>query len=173
MNAGGHGSDVAASLVRCSVFNLRDGGPTEWVAADLRFGYRQSALGPDDLVLYVELGLEPSDRARSEALLTDIVRWRREHQPGGANAGSVFANPGPESAGWLIDAAGLKGFRIGTAAVSTKHANFIQTDAGGAADDVFRVLRHVRQVVFERTGIALRPENRLVGFDDESLLEAR
>ena len=172
MNAGGHGSDLAASVVRSSVFSLRDGGPRQWTAADLQFGYRRSALGPYDLVLYTELTLEPGDRARSEALLSDIVRWRREHQPGGANAGSVFANPdrdpaGTVSAGRLIDDVGLKGFRIGTAAVSTKHANFIQADAGGAADDVYRVLRHVQQVVLERTGVALRPENRLVGFDDE------
>ncbi len=165
MNAGGHGSDMATSLTRCSVFNLRAGGPTEWTASDLAFGYRHSALGPDDLVLYAELALAPGDRTASEAVLTEIVRWRREHQPGGSNAGSVFANPDGVSAGRLIDEAGLKGFRIGTAAVSTKHANFIQADADGSADDVHRVLRHVQRAVLEQYGIALRSENRLIGFD--------
>ncbi len=59
------------------------------------------------------------------------MRWRREHQPGGANAGSVFTNPPGDSAGRLIDAAGARACGIGTAEVSTKHANFIQADEGG------------------------------------------
>ena len=76
------------------------------------------------------------DTAAGEATLAEIVRWRREHQPGGQNAGSVFTNPAGDSAGRLIDAAGAKGLRVGTAAVSDKHANFIQADPGGSADDV-------------------------------------
>ena len=68
--------------------------------------------------------------------MTAIVRWRRQHQPGGSNAGSVFTNPEGDSAGRLIEAAGLKGFRMGTARVSEKHANFIQADKDGRADDV-------------------------------------
>ena len=67
-----------------------------------------------------------------------IVTWRREHQPGGSNAGSVFTNPEGDSAGRLIEAAGLKGYRLGTAHVSEKHANFIQADEDGRADDVAR-----------------------------------
>lgn len=176
MNAGGHGADMAASLRRVSVFDLGDGGPKEWTIDQLRLGYRTSALGPNALVLYAELALVEGDRAVSQATLAEIVRWRRQHQPGGSNAGSVFANPahsdspdgpdGPESrsAGELIDDAGLKGFRWGTAAVSTKHANFIQTDPDGAADDVYHLIRHVQAVVRARTGIDLQPENRLVGF---------
>ena len=66
------------------------------------------------------------------------MAWRRANQPGGQNAGSVFTNPPGDSAGRLIDAAGCKGLRVGTAAVSTKHANFFQADAGGSADDVGR-----------------------------------
>ena len=71
-------------------------------------------------------------------MLAEIVRWRREHQPGGQNAGSVFVNPVPGelSAGEVIDSLGLRGLRIGTAEVSPKHANFIQADEGGSADDV-------------------------------------
>ena len=94
-----------------------------------------------------------------------IVRWRREHQPGGANAGSVFTNPENDSAGRLIEAAGLKGYRKGTAHVSEKHANFIQADRGGSADDVYALMEHVRAVVAERCGVALRTEVRLLGFD--------
>jgi UDP-N-acetylmuramate dehydrogenase len=94
----------------------------------------------------------------------EIVRWRREHQPGGQNAGSVFTNPPGDSAGRLIDAAGLKGFRVGSAHVSTKHANFFQADDGGSADDVRALIDEVRRRVLEATGVDLVPELRMVGF---------
>ena len=79
-------------------------------------------------------------------MIGEIVRWRREHQPGGQNAGSVFVNPVPFqlSAGEVIDELGLRGLRIGSAQVSEKHANFIQADEGGSADDVRAVMEAVR-----------------------------
>jgi UDP-N-acetylmuramate dehydrogenase len=92
------------------------------------------------------------------------VRWRREHQPGGQNGGSVFTNPPGDSAGRLIDAAGLKGFRIGSAEVSTKHANFIQADPGGSADDVARLITDIRRRIWDHFGVGLHCENLLVGF---------
>ena len=98
--------------------------------------------------------------------MSAIVRWRREHQPGGSNAGSVFTNPEGDSAGRLIEAAGLKGFRMGTAHVSEKHANFIQADKDGRADDVHALMAHVRRVVAEQCGVTLRAEVRLLGFGD-------
>ena len=101
--------------------------------------------------------------AEQEAV-SAIVSWRREHQPGGSNAGSVFTNPEGDSAGRLIEAAGLKGYRIGTAHVSEKHANFIQGDRDGRADDVHALMEHVRGVVAERCGVVLRTEVRLLGF---------
>ena len=91
--------------------------------------------------------------------MADIVRWRRQHQPGGSNAGSVFTNPDGDSAGRLVEAAGLKGTRLGTAVVSTKHANFIQADPGGSADDVHRLIEHVRAVVAERMGWSSNPSS--------------
>ena len=93
------------------------------------------------------------------------MRWRREHQPGGSNAGSVFANPDGDSAGRLIDAAGLKGHRRGSAFVSPKHANFVQVDDGGSADDVRALIEEVRTTVEDRFGVVLQLENRLVGFE--------
>ena len=167
MNAGGHGSDMAASLVKASVFDFAAGGPTEWTVAELGFGYRESALGSSQIVLYAELQLAAGDSDASTAEISDIVRWRREHQPGGQNAGSVFTNPPDDSAGRLIDSLGLKGFRVGTAEVSTKHANFIQADADGSADDVHALIREVRLRVATATGIELEVENRLIGFDRE------
>lgn len=164
MNAGGHGSDMAASIERATVFDLQTGGPDEWTLNDLGLGYRRSNVARHQIVLFAEIALKPGDTAVAEAELSEIVRWRREHQPGGANAGSVFANPTDDSAGRLIEQAGLKGYRLGSAEVSTKHANFIQADPGGSADDVFALIQHVRRHVVDTLGVVLRPENHLVGF---------
>jgi UDP-N-acetylmuramate dehydrogenase len=116
------------------------------------------------------LQLQAGDVAKGRATIREIVQWRREHQPGGQNAGSVFTNPAedPEgrSAGWLIEAAGCKGQRSGSAVVSEKHANFIQADAGGSADDIAALIAQVQAKVLDRFGVHLRPELRLVGFDD-------
>ena len=104
--------------------------------------------------------------------MAEVVRWRRAHQPGGQNAGSVFVNPVPfdVSAGRLVDDLGLRGFRIGTASVSDKHANFIQADEGGRAADVRAVMEEVRARVAAATGYQLRSEIRLVGFEPPSVV---
>ena len=165
MNAGGHGSDMAASLTRVHLVDLATG-EDGWVAADrLALSYRHSVLGPAQVVAAAELRLAAGDRATSEAEIAEIVRWRRAHQPGGQNAGSVFTNPPGDSAGRLIEAAGAKGLRVGSAHVSVKHANFIQADEGGSADDVWRLMQTVRATVRESAGVDLEPETRLVGFD--------
>ena len=165
MNAGGHGSDMAASLARVRVVDLTadEDGIVPASALDLR--YRRSSIGAASLVVWAELALAPGDRAAGEAEISEIVRWRRANQPGGQNAGSVFTNPPGDSAGRLIDAAGCKGLRLGTAEVSPKHANFIQADEGGSADDVWALMGEVRARVHARTGIDLVPETCLVGFD--------
>ncbi len=75
-------------------------------------------------------------------------------------------NPRGDSSGRLIDAAGCRGLRVGTAHVSNKHANFIQSDAGGSADDVFDLMVAVARRVLDVHGVALHPETRLVGFGD-------
>lgn len=166
MNAGGHGSDMAASLVSATVVDLRGGGePVRVDVSELDLGYRHSAIAPEQVVVDAELELAPGDRERSEAEISEIVTWRRANQPGGQNAGSVFANPPGDSAGRLIDSLGLKGFRIGSASVSGKHANFIQADPGGSADDVRAVVAEVARRVEAATGIVLRAENLLIGFD--------
>jgi len=167
MNAGGHGSDMAASLLGVRVIDLRGGEDVEVPATALELGYRRSNLTPDQLVVWADLGLHEGDRSEAEATLGDIVRWRREHQPGGANAGSVFTNPPGDSAGRLIDAAGAKGLRVGSAEVSTKHANFIQADDAGSADDIVALMAEVQRRVRDAFGVTLLPETRLVGFGPE------
>lgn len=166
MNAGGHGSDTAGTLRRYRVFDLSTGSASEHDAQDFRPHYRHSSLGPDMVALWAEFALQSGDAADAQALVSEIVHWRRHHQPGGSNAGSVFTNPPQGAAGELIERCGLKGRRLGTAQVSPKHANFIQADEGGSADDVRRLLELVRAEVAEQTGVWLVPELHMVGFAD-------
>jgi len=170
MNAGGHGSDMAAALLDAEVVDLRGGGRRTCDAAQLALGYRSSGVGPAEVVVRVRLGLTEGDPVAARAEIDAIVRWRREHQPGGQNAGSVFTNPPGDSAGRLIDAAGGRGRRQGTAEVSERHANFIQADDGGRAADVVALIRSVRRLVHDHTGVTLHPELRMVGFADRDLL---
>ena len=90
-------------------------------------------------------------------------RWRREHQPGGANAGSVFRNPPGDSAGRLIEASGLKGLRVGGAVVSAKHANFVQGEDGATSSDVLELMALVQARVQEAAGVELEREVHVVG----------
>jgi UDP-N-acetylmuramate dehydrogenase len=123
-------------------------------------------LGPTDIGTGAAFALERGDAEEAKALVSEIVRWRRAHQPGGSNAGSVFTNPDGGAAAELVERCGLKGRRLGSAQVSPKHANFIQADEGGSADDVRRLLELVRAEVAEQTGVELVPELHMVGFAD-------
>jgi UDP-N-acetylmuramate dehydrogenase len=164
MNAGGHGSDMASCLVRYSWVDLfSDAGGTDDVRR-LSYGYRSSSVTASQLVVAAELAVTPGAAEKEQEAVTAIVRWRRQHQPGGSNAGSVFTNPEGDSAGRLIESAGLKGHRLGTARVSEKHANFIQADKDGRAADVLALMAHVRDVVAGHSGVVLRAEVRLLGF---------
>jgi UDP-N-acetylmuramate dehydrogenase len=168
MNAGGHGSDIAACLACVEIFDLHVE-HSEWRSTDaLGLRFRGSGLLDHEIVLTARLTLSIGDIERSEREIAEIVRWRRENQPGGQNAGSVFVNPipGQLSAGELIDRLDLRGFRVGGAFVSDKHANFIQAGEGATADDVKAVIDQVRDRVAAETGFELRSEVRLVGFGE-------
>lgn len=170
MNAGGHGSEMAEVVRRVHVVDLRSG-EARWMDADeLELGYRTSAIRPHQIVTDVELSLREGDPEAAAARLSEIVRWRREHQPGGPNAGSVFTNPPGDSAGRLIDTAGCRGLRIGSAEVSTKHANFIQADPGGSADDVMALMKEIVARVRDHHGITLHAETVLMGFEPEDVV---
>jgi len=162
MNAGGHGSDVAGSIESAAIW--RAGEVTTWTKAQLHLGYRTSALVPGDVVLEVTLALSRGEAAAAQERVRDVVRWRREHQPGGANGGSVFRNPPGDHAARLIEAAGCKGLHFASAYVSEKHANFIQAQSGGSADDVYALINLVRERVREHSGVSLISEHRFVGF---------
>ena len=170
MNAGGHGSDMAGSLIDVTIVDTGGASARERILslAEIGLSFRHSELPTAAIVVEARLQLAPGDAEASKQLISEIVKWRHEHQPGGQNAGSVFVNPvpGEVSAGALVDAAGLRGLRHGSAHVSDKHANFIQADDGGSADDVRALMRIVRDRVAETSGYQLRSEIRLVGFED-------
>ncbi len=171
-NAGAHEADIAGVLETARV--LAADGTESIVAGDsLDFGYRDSRLKrPTDLdgrALY-DVVIEATFRLTEAApdvikqRLDAIRHWRQAHQPLGLpSAGSVFRNPPGDSAGRLIDAAGLKGTRIGGAVVSEKHANFIVNDQRGSAADVRRLAEHVRTVILDRYSISLAFEIEFVG----------
>ncbi len=180
-NAGAHGSETASVLESVTLL-LADGTEAVVAAAELGFAYRTSRLkaaplsgatgasgapgasGPAEIVLAAVFGLQPAEPDEIKARLDEIRRWRREHQPLGIpSAGSVFRNPPGDSAGRLIDDLGLKGYRVGGAAVSPKHANFIVNDERGTAADVRRLAEHVRAEVLARRGIELAYEIEFVG----------
>ena len=176
MNAGGHGSDMSANLRFVSIVDLASGEQRTLARTDLELGYRTSNIAPNHLVTSATLRLglgshvkTEGEKSAGEEMLSEIVRWRRANQPGGQNAGSVFTNPADDSAGRLIDAAGLKGYRIGSAEVSTVHANFIQVDPNGSADDVMALMREMVTSVEATFRVRLHAETRLIGFADDDV----
>jgi UDP-N-acetylmuramate dehydrogenase len=172
-NAGAHDADVAGVLESARVL-FADGTEAIVPADELGLSYRHSrfkrtdhgedADAPRDVIVDATFRLSPADPGVIKARLDDIRHWRQAHQPLGLpSAGSVFRNPPGDSAGRLIEAAGLKGLRIGGAVVSDKHANFIVNDQKGQAADVRRLAERVRTEVLARHGVDLAFEIEFVG----------
>lgn len=164
MNAGGHGDETAGSLAAVEIFDLDTAEASTRAPDTLELAYRHSSLGAHEIVTAATFELSRGDPEASKRAVAEVVRWRRANQPGGSNAGSIFTNPPGDHAGRLLEAIGAKGRRRGTAMVSDKHANFIQADVGGRADDVAALIDDVRREVLEATGVELATEVVMVGF---------
>ncbi|RPH37139.1 MAG: UDP-N-acetylmuramate dehydrogenase [Chloroflexi bacterium] len=164
-NAGAHGGEMGDRLASVETWDPRSGDLGRLPSAECEFSYRESRFKHEaTVVISADIGLEPDHAAAVAARVTAFQAKRQETQPlAEQNAGSVFRNPQGDHAGRLIDAAGLKGLRVGTAAVSTRHANFIVTDRGGRAADVRRLADQVRNTVRETVGILLEYEIEFVG----------
>jgi UDP-N-acetylmuramate dehydrogenase len=175
MNAGAHGQEIADSLVSVRTFSLESFALERREAAALDLTYRHSNRGAADLVVDARFELQPKPEPDIRARMEDYRRHRAETQPGALqNAGSVFKNPPGDSAGRLVEAAGLKGFRVGGAAVSELHANFFVASEAATAQDVYDLVGAVKTRVQERFGIELVPEVRFVGrFDEHSGVAGR
>lgn len=173
MNAGGHGAEMVDSLQTATVVSLRSGLERQVPVASLGLHFRGSALSDHHVVTAASFLTGSVDESTGQAIIDEVVSWRRKNQPGGRNAGSVFVNPAPGagSAGALIDAAGLRGHGNAGARVSDKHANFIQAAPDGRASDIIEVMTEVQRRVEHAHGVVLRSEVRLLGFSSD--VEAR
>ncbi|HEY4718597.1 MAG TPA: UDP-N-acetylmuramate dehydrogenase [Anaerolineales bacterium] len=164
-NAGAHGSDLATLLDLAEILH-RTQGMKEWSAEDLDFGYRQSWLkgqAGEAVVLGARLKLENKPASQIRSQMDAFLAYRRLTQPPGASMGSMFKNPPGDSAGRLIEAAGMKGKRIGTAQISSLHANFFLNLGGARAADVHALIQEARLAVHKLFGIELELEIGLVG----------
>ena len=163
MNAGAHGGQMADVLVDVEVFRLEEGRVDRVPAAQAGFSYRHSELPSDAVVTGAEFRLRSGDPVTIRTAMDEARAWRRRTQPlAEPNCGSVFKNPVDGHAAPLIEQAGMKGTRIGSVQVSTKHANFIVADEAHA-EDVLALIDLVRRTVELRTGVVLEPEVRSGG----------
>lgn len=136
---------------------------------EIEWGYRTVGLPSGAIVVEAVVRLELADRARIRTQMEASLKRRRASQPLGLpSAGSVFKNPPGDSAGRLIEAAGLKGVRLGGARISEVHANFIVNEGRATAADVLRLVRKVQMTVRDTYGIELQPEITLLGAFDEA-----
>lgn len=168
-NAGAHGGDMAGNLLSATVWEPGSG-TRIYSNEEMEYGYRRSALKQDKagerarrVVLSAELELKPEAVEVLVARADGFVARRKETQPGGASMGSMFKNPENYYAGYLIEAAGLKGFRCGGATISEKHANFFVNDEGATAEDVRALIAEAWNSVREKFGIEMELEVELLG----------
>lgn len=165
-NAGAHGGAMNDTVVEASV--VEPDVEKIWTHADLAYDYRHSALKSREdrryLVTSALLYFTSDDSAAISARMDEYNAYRKRTQPPGASLGSVFKNPPGDHAGRLIEAAGLKGRRIGSAQVSPVHANFFLNEGGAAnASDYYALVRHVQQTVAAQSGVMLEPEIEFIG----------
>ncbi len=175
-NAGAFGGDIQQSLVMAEILHPVYGRQF-WTTEKLEYGYRSSVLkrNPGQVViLAARLRLEHSTPESVNQKISELSAKRRGSQPPGASMGSMFKNPVGDYAGRLIEAAGLKGVRVGGVQVSPVHANFFVNDESATANDYWQLIQLVRQTVFEKFNVMLEMEIEPVGkWDGKQAVEKR
>lgn len=168
MNAGAYGGEMKDVTVR--VKGIRpDGSPVDLTGEEMRFGYRRSAVTELGFVVTeVTLELQPGDPAAIRARMAELNAMRAEKQPLDVpSAGSTFKRPEGYFAAALIDQCGLKGYSVGGAQVSQKHAGFL-INTGSSSGDYLELVRTVQRIVQERAGVLLEPEIKIIGEQGEA-----
>jgi UDP-N-acetylmuramate dehydrogenase len=163
MNAGAYGGDWAGILERALV---ADADGTHWLARDeLGLQYRRSRLRPGQVVAEVEFRLTPRPPDEIKALVAELQAQRKAAQPTNKRTyGSVFKNPDHElSAGRMLEACGLRGYRVGGAQISPRHANFIENADGARTDDAISLMAEARRRAWEQYGVELEHEVVFLG----------
>lgn len=163
-NAGAFSGDVSGSLIRAEI--LTETGRSQWPAAKMDYGYRTSVLkraGIKAVVLSAELSLKIATKEEVTVKIEQFSERRKLTQPPGASMGSMFKNPTGDYAGRLIEAAGLKGTRIGNAEISPIHGNFFINHGQTKADDIRTLIELAQKTVADKFGVKLELEVELVG----------
>jgi UDP-N-acetylmuramate dehydrogenase len=163
-NAGAFGGDMSDNLIRAEL--LTESGRESWPVEKMEYGYRTSILKRQELkvvVLWAELRLEHSTKEAVSVKISEFSERRKATQPPGASMGSMFKNPPNDFAGRLIEAAGLKGTRIGTAEISPVHANFFINHGQTKAEDVRSLVSLAQKTVADKFGVNLELEIELIG----------
>ncbi|MDO9300275.1 MAG: UDP-N-acetylmuramate dehydrogenase [Anaerolineales bacterium] len=163
-NAGAFGGDMSNNLIWTEV--LTRNGREKLTVEQMDYGYRTSILKRGEIkaiVLLATLRLKNSSKEEVSAKISEFSERRKSAQPPGASMGSMFKNPAGDHAGRLIEAAGLKGTRIGNAEISTKHGNFFINHGDTQAEDVRALIRLTQESVFKKFGVELELEVELVG----------
>lgn len=163
-NAGAFGGDMAHSLIQAELLTPK--GREQWSVSRFAYGYRTSALKRHEskaVVLSAELGLRNATKEKVSVKIGEFSERRKATQPPGASMGSMFKNPQGDAAGRLIEAAGLKGTRVGSAEVSPIHGNFFINHGKSRASDVRALVVLVQEKVHEKFGVDLELEVEMIG----------
>ena len=174
-NAGAHGTDIAANLLVADILH-QTGGWQSWDVNRFDFAYRDSVLKrsrkagdptyptyPRMVIMSAIFKLITSTPKAVQSRIDELVAYRRQTQPPGASMGSMFKNPPDDYAGRLIEAAGLKGFRLGNAKISDLHANFFINLGQASAAEIYELISLARETVFHKFGVELDLEVELIG----------
>ena len=166
MNAGAHGQSTADCFVSCEAFDKETGKIITLTNKELEFGYRKSILSEKNYILIsAKFELKPKEQTQIDDIMTRNIEFRKTHQPSLAmpNAGSVFKNPEGDSAGRLLELAGVKTLTCGDAQVFEKHANFIINTNNATSEDISQLMFKMYNAVKEKYTIRLTPEIRFIG----------
>ena len=169
MNAGAWGGEISENLIHVEVINSKSE-VQKIQKKDLNFSYRQSSFNKDDILLSAKFNLKKADKDIIKENFIEAQSGRKKSQPlNKRSAGSLFKNPKNNSAGKLLDEAGLKGFSIGDAKISEKHANFFINDGDATSKDMLMLIKKAHKEVKDKFNINLSLEVKLMGFNEEEI----
>ena len=169
MNAGAWGGEISENLIHVEIMNSKNE-IQKIQKKDLNFSYRQSSFNKDDILLSAKFNLKKADKDIIKENFIEAQSGRKKSQPlNKRSAGSLFKNPKNNSAGKLLDEAGLKGFSIGDAKISEKHANFFINDGDASSRDMLMLIKKAHKEVKDKFNVNLSLEVKLMGFNEEEI----
>tara|TARA_A100000164_G_scaffold313862_1_gene292860 strand:- start:357 stop:1232 length:876 start_codon:yes stop_codon:yes gene_type:complete len=169
MNAGAWGGEISENLIHVEVINSKSE-IQKIQKKDLNFSYRQSSFNKDDILLSAKFNLQKADKDVIKENFIEAQSGRKKSQPlNKRSAGSLFKNPKNNSAGKLLDEAGLKGFSIGDAKISEKHANFFINDGDASSRDMLMLIKKAHKEVKDKFNVNLSLEVKLMGFNEDEI----